>query len=51
MGQIKPAYKALLLAAVVMWVISMSYYVANLYLKVGRIEHALIHVPVCLHGN
>ncbi len=43
MKQAKPIYKKLLLIAVIIWIISITYHVSNLYFKVGEIEHALIH--------
>jgi hypothetical protein len=43
MKKAKPIYKKLLLIAVIIWIIGMTYYVSNLYFKVGQIEHALMH--------
>ena len=43
MKPINPVYKRLLLIAIIIWIISMTFYVSNLYFKVGEMEHALIH--------
>jgi len=39
----RPIYKRLLVIAIIIWVITMTYYVSDLYCKVGELAHALIH--------
>ncbi len=43
MKPIKPIYIKILIITIIIWVISTTFYIANLYLKVGEIEHALVH--------
>ncbi len=39
----KPIYKNLLLIVLIIWIIGITYYVSDLYFKIGEIEHALVH--------
>ncbi|MFA6078947.1 MAG: hypothetical protein WC779_04290 [Candidatus Omnitrophota bacterium] len=43
MKPVKPVYIKLIVAAIVVWVIGISIIVTDLYLKVGKIEHEMIH--------
>jgi len=43
MKSTNPIYKRLLLVALVIWIIGITFYVSHLYTKVGDIEHALVH--------
>ena len=51
MKPIKPIYIKLLLIAIVIWVISMTFFISELYSKVGKIEHALVHAAYNQHGH
>lgn len=48
METIKPVYKKLLIAAIVIYVIGVASMLADIYMKVGAIEHALVHIS-CEH--
>lgn len=43
MGNIRPIYKKLLIAAIVVYIIGVAFILADIYMKVGEIEHALTH--------
>ena len=43
MGNTRPIYKKLLIAAIVIYVTGVTFSLANIYRKVGEIEHALTH--------
>ncbi|MBU4487791.1 MAG: hypothetical protein KKI13_01840 [Candidatus Omnitrophica bacterium] len=45
MEKIRPVFKKLLIAAIVVYVIGTCVIMAELYYKVGNIEHALAHMP------
>lgn len=45
MGNIRPIYKKLLIAAIVIYVTGMTFILADIYSKVGEIEHCLMHMP------
>jgi hypothetical protein len=45
MEKIRPIYKKLLIAAIVLYITGVTFILADLYMKVGEIEHALIHIP------
>ena len=45
MEKIRPVFKKLLIAAIVVYVIGTCAIMAELYHKVGKIEHALTHIP------
>ena len=49
MKPVKPVYVKLLIIIVIAWVISTTFYTVNLYLKVGKIEHALVHMAPAPH--
>lgn len=51
MKQTKPIYIKLLIAALALWIIGMSFCVTELYRKIGEVEHALVHVNIgpCRH--
>ena len=39
----KPIYIKLLIAAIVAWIISTTLLLSDIYMKIGEIDHALIH--------
>jgi hypothetical protein len=43
MKNIKPVYLKALLAAIVIYLLGMTIIVSDLYYKVGKIEHHLVH--------
>ncbi|MBU0604947.1 MAG: hypothetical protein KKH77_01515 [Candidatus Omnitrophica bacterium] len=43
MENIRPIYKKLLIAAIVIYITGVTFSLANIYMKVGEIEHALTH--------
>jgi len=43
MGNIRPIYKKLLIVAIVIYITGVTFILADIYLKVGEIEHALSH--------
>jgi len=43
MKPVKSIYIKLLVITISIWIISVTFYIANLYLKVGEIEHSLVH--------
>ncbi len=44
MENIKPIYKKLLIAAIVIYVTGVTFILADMYMKIGEIEHALTHM-------
>lgn len=44
MTAVRPIYKKLLLIAIVIYVIGVSVALADLYCKIGNIEHTLSHM-------
>lgn len=44
MTKIKPIYKKLLIMAIVIYVIGVTFILADMYMKIGKIEHALSHM-------
>lgn len=51
MKPIGPIYIKLLVAAVIVWMISTTIWITDLYLKVGSIEHDLIHSAIVGYGR
>ena len=49
METVKLAYKMLLIAAIVVYVIGVTIALSDLYKKVGTIEHTLCHIEVVDH--
>jgi len=51
MKKTRPIYKKLLAAAFIVWVIGVSIFMIDVYLKLGKIEHAMAHMPFaqCAH--
>jgi len=45
MGSIRPIYKKLLIAAIVIYITGVTFILADIYTKVGEIEHVLAHMP------
>ncbi len=45
MGNIRPVYKKLLIAAIVIYITGVTFILADIYMKVGEIEHELIFMP------
>jgi len=43
MNKTKPIYWKLLIAAVVIYIIATSVMLGDMYSKIGKIEHALVH--------
>ena len=51
MDTIRPIYKKALLAAIIFYAIGMTFLLSDLYIKVGIIEHAMVHTTVkCPQG-
>ncbi len=44
MGSIRPIYKKLLIAAIVIYITGVTFILADIYTKVGEIEHTLSHM-------
>lgn len=45
MKNVDPLYIKLLIAALVIWIIGISFYTAETIYRVGEIEHQLAHMP------
>ena len=43
MGMIRPLYKRLLIAVIVVYVIGVCMMLSDIYVKLGKIEHTLSH--------
>jgi hypothetical protein len=43
MANIKPIYIKLLLVTIVLYVVNLTFLLSDIYYKIGRIEHVLIH--------
>jgi hypothetical protein len=46
MEPVKPVFKRLLIAALVVYVIGMCVIQTNMYFRLGRIEHAMMHMEL-----
>ena len=44
MGKIRPIYKKLLITAIVIYITGVTFILADIYMKIGKIEHALTHM-------
>ena len=44
MGNARPIYKKLLIAAIVIYITGVAFILCDIYMKVGGIEHALMHM-------
>ncbi len=44
MAKIRPMYKKLLIVTIVIYIIGMTFIMADIYMKVGEIEHTLMHM-------
>ena len=44
MANIRPIYKKLLIVAIVIYVTGVTFILADMYMKIGEIEHALTHM-------
>ena len=51
MGNIRPIYKKLLIAAIVIYITGVTFILADIYTKVGDIEHALTHMSGSYQHN
>jgi hypothetical protein len=48
----RPIYKKLLIAAITVYVIGTAFALADIYHKIGNIDHALGHMaPLCVHDG
>lgn len=51
MKPIKPIYIKLIVIAIVIWIIGTTVFITDLYLKVGKIEHDLVHASFGHSGH
>jgi len=47
MQKVKPIYKTLLVAALALYIVGATYFLADIYYRIGAIEHVLIHMLKC----
>jgi len=50
MKHTKPIFIKLIIIVIAMWIIGITAFITDLYLKVGRIEHTLVHAS-CTHSG
>lgn len=51
MKPVKSIYIKLLIIAVAAWIISVTFFIADIYHKVGEIEHNLVHAKCPTHPH
>jgi hypothetical protein len=51
MDTVRPVFKNLLIIAVVLYILALTYTLSDMYIKVGNIEHALAHVSFAGHNK
>ena len=44
MEQVRPVFKKLFVAAIVFYVLAVTYMLADIYTMVGKLDHAMMHV-------
>lgn len=50
MEKIRPVYRKLLIAAIIVFVAGVAVMISDIYMKVGKVEHALMHMSAG-HGD
>ena len=46
MEEVRPIFKKLFVAAIVLYVLAVTYMLADIYTMVGKLDHAMMHVSV-----
>lgn len=46
MEEVRPIFKKLLLVVIVLYIAGTAYMIGDLYMKVEKLNHRLMHIPV-----